>query len=115
MPSRRARLDYDVLARELDITENRDLHAYGGAPPAIDAAQMRGLYDRIFRSPLVSGYGASNWAEDLADSVAFHHLTRELKQPYTVTISAQGKAVSVYRPMASPQVQRRWEIIDGMH
>jgi hypothetical protein len=107
--------DYDVLARDFDITENRDLHAYGMAPPAIGASQMRALYDKIFRSPLVSGYAATNWAEDFADSVAFYHLTRELKQPYTVTISEHGKVVSVHRPMESPQVQRRWKIIEGVH
>ncbi len=105
--------NYDRMAREFAFSESRDLHAYGIAPPAITAARIRGIYDTIFRTPLVSGYAASNWAEDFADSATFFHLTQVLMQPYTVTIFEQGKPVSMYRPMESPAVQQRWNIING--
>ncbi len=105
---------YAVLAGKFGITENRDLHAYGIALPAIDASKIRAFYGKLFQTPVVSGYSASNWAEDFADSVTFYHLTQVLKQPYTVTIFENGKPVSVYKPMESPIVQRRWKIIEGM-
>ena len=107
--------DYDVMARKLGITESKDIHAYGITPPVITSARIRGFYDRIFHTPLVSGYSASNWAEDFADSVAFYHLTRELKQPYVVTIFEHGKPVSMHKPMESLAVQRRWRIIAGLY
>lgn len=107
--------DYDVMAREFGISESREIHAYGIAPPLIASARMRGFYDRIIHTPLVSGYATSNWAEDFAESVVFYHLTQKLKQPYIMTIVEHGQPATMHRPMESPAVQQRWSIIAGMH
>lgn len=107
--------DYDVMARKFGITESKDIHAYGITPPVITSARIRGFYDRIFHTPVVSGYSTINWAEDFAESAAFYHLTKELKQPYIVTIFEHGKPVSMHKPMESPAVQQRWRIITGLH
>ena len=106
--------DYDVPAKQFGLTDNRQFHPYGFSPPALHSSTLGAFYGRVFRSPMVSGYATTNWAEDFAESVTFYHLTRTLNQSCSTTVREPGKAPVVYRPMESPLVQRRWGIIEKL-
>jgi hypothetical protein len=63
----------------------------------MNVGQAKALYTALSRTPFVSLYGSSNWHDDLAESVAWYHLTRKLEQPYRIEIRDQGKIIGSTR------------------
>jgi len=85
----------------------------GGRPiPASDAPKV---YGALQRTPFASLYGSSNWHDDVAELVAWHHLTSRMGQPYRIVVRERHKDVLVYEPMASPLVQRRLRLLAQMY
>lgn len=85
----------------------------GGRPiPVSDAHKV---YGALQRTPFVSLYASSNWHDDVAELVAWHHLTSRLGQPYRIVVRERDLEVLVYEPMASPLVQRRLRLLSPMY
>lgn len=85
----------------------------GGSPVPI--AQATAVYEALQRTPFASLYGSSNWHDDLAELVAWSHLTRRMGQPYRIVVREAGRDVFVYEPMASPLVQRRLPLLERFY
>lgn len=82
------------------------LHFYGlGAKLPI--ARAASLYRGLARSPFVSLYGSTNWAEDFAEYVTWYYWTQALHQPYTIQLLQDGKIAFEYAPMKSKGVLTR--------
>ena len=78
----------------------------GGAP--LPVAQAPDLYAALSRTPFASLYGSSSAPDDLAEFVAWYHLTQRLAQPYRITVRDGDRVVYAYEPMMSPLVQKRF-------
>lgn len=85
----------------------------GGETLAIDRAEA--VYAALRRTPFVSLYGSSNWHDDLAEFVAWYHLTERLKGPYRIVIRNAGKETFVYEPMKSSIVRARFREMDRFY
>lgn len=85
----------------------------GGRPVAVTDAHK--VYGALQRTPFVSLYASSNWHDDVAELVAWHHLTSRMGQPYRIVVRERGQDVLVYEPMASPLVQRRLRLLTPMY
>ena len=85
----------------------------GGRPiPVSDAHEVYGV---LQRTPFASLYASSNWHDDVAELVAWHHLTSRMGQPYRIVVRERDHDVLVYEPMASPLVQRRLRLLTPMY
>jgi len=85
----------------------------GGRPiPVSDAHKV---YGALQRTPFVSLYARSNWHDDVAELVAWHHLTSRMGQPYRIVVRERDQDVLVYEPLASPLVQRRLRLLTPMY
>jgi hypothetical protein len=82
----------------------------GGEILPIDRAEA--VYAALRRTPFVTLYGSSNWHDDLAESVAWLHLTEKLKQPYRIVIRDAGRETFAHEPMKSPVVRSRVDQIE---
>jgi hypothetical protein len=69
------------------------------------------VYGALQRTPFVSLYGSSNWHDDVAELVAWHHLTSRMGLTYRIVLRERDQDVFVYEPMASPLVQRRLRML----
>jgi len=79
----------------------------GGGPLPI--AQAPDVYAALSRTPFASLYGSSSAPDDLAEFVAWYHLTQKLGQPYRISVRDGEKDVFAYEPMASPLVRKRFD------
>ncbi|WP_394839440.1 hypothetical protein LVJ94_21370 [Pendulispora rubella] len=79
----------------------------------IDRAEA--VYAALQRTPFVSLYASSNWSDDLAEAVAWYHLTERLGQPYRIVIRDQGNQVFAYEPMKSPVVRNRFDALSKFY
>ncbi len=68
-------------------------------------------YRTFSKTPFVSPYAGTNWAEDFAEYVTFYHLVEELNLQYTVTVLKNKKSVLQYEPMNNPAVKNRKDYI----
>jgi hypothetical protein len=85
----------------------------GGRPIAVSDAHK--VYGALQRTPFVSLYATSNWHDDVAELVAWHHLTSRMGQPYRIVVRERDQEVLVYEPMASPVVQGRLRLLTPMY
>jgi hypothetical protein len=85
----------------------------GGRPIAVSDAHK--VYGALQRTPFVSLYASSNWHDDVAELVAWHHLTSRMGLPYRIVVRERDQDVLVYEPMASPLVQRRLRLLTPMY
>jgi hypothetical protein len=85
----------------------------GGRPIAVSDAHK--VYGALQRTPFVSLYATSNWHDDVAELVAWHHLTSRMGQPYRIVVREGDQEVLVYEPMASPLVQVRLRLLTPMY
>lgn len=85
----------------------------GGRPIAVSDAHK--VYGALQRTPFVSLYATSNWHDDVAELVAWHHLTSRMGQPYRIVVRERDREVLVYEPMASPVVQVRLRLLTPMY
>lgn len=85
----------------------------GGRP--IPVADAHKVYGALQRTPFVSLYASSNWHDDVAELVAWHHLTNRMGQPYRIVVRERDQEVLVYEPMASPLVQNRLRLLTPMY
>lgn len=104
--------DYDTPVSQYSVDDSDKLSFYGLSGVTMPDSKISYLYEKLKNTPFVSLYGCRNWAEDLADSLTFYHLTQILKQPYTITVYEDNKPRLVYSPESNPLVKTRWEILE---
>lgn len=92
---------------------DRLVYRRGGRPIAVSDADK--VYGALQRTPFVSLYASSNWHDDVAELVAWYHLTSRMDQPYRIVVREGDREVLVYEPMASPLVQRRLPLLSSMY
>ena len=60
--------------------------------------------------PFASLYGCQSREDDLADFLAFYHLTQKMRLPYRICVrhNFDRKTLFEWEPMASPAVKQRF-------
>jgi hypothetical protein len=89
--------------------------AYRRGGRLIPVSDAHKVYGALRRTPFVSLYASSNWHDDVAELVAWHHLTSRMGQPYRIVVRERDQEVLVYEPMASPLVQRRLRLLTPLY
>jgi hypothetical protein len=74
----------------------------------LNVSHAQEVYQALSRTPFVSLYASGNWHDDLAEFVAWYHLTQRLKQPYRLEIRKNAKIIYTYEPMESHLVRGRF-------
>ena len=82
---------------------------------SIAVADAHKVYGALQRTPFASLYASSNWHDDVAELLAWHHLTSRMGQPYRIVVRERDQEVLAYEPMASPLVQRRLRLLTPMY
>ncbi|MDO8806227.1 MAG: hypothetical protein Q7R35_17560 [Elusimicrobiota bacterium] len=72
--------------------------------PKIPFSEAPRLYAGLNGSPFPSLYGSMSWAEDFAELVTLSIITRDLGQPYKITLRGPGKPI-VLEPLRSKSVK----------
>ena len=101
--------DYDVPKRKYLFSDK--VAFYGFTKPQLRVSEAVSVYTDLSRSPYVSLYGSLSWAEDLAELMAFYHISRILKQPYTISITRGGKNLLSIYPLNAPEVKKRLPLL----
>lgn len=103
---------HDLPLPGADFPQRKRVTFYGIAGgPKLKAAEIPAVYDELSRSCFVSLYASLNWAEDLAETVAFHQLAQELDYPVRLIVLSNGRTNAVYEPEKNPRVRERYEAI----
>ncbi len=101
--------DYDVPKRRYLFTGK--VAFYGLSAPQLNLSSAAAVYAELSGSPFVSLYGSLSWAEDLSELAAFYHLSRVLKQPYTIAVARGGKKILSIYPLNAPEVKKRLPLL----
>tara|TARA_B110000305_G_C19428397_1_gene634912 strand:- start:682 stop:1677 length:996 start_codon:yes stop_codon:yes gene_type:complete len=62
--------------------------------PHLALSNIEMTYNGLQQSGFISLYGSLNWAEDLAETLSFYHLTQILEQPYIIKINEKRLSLS---------------------
>lgn len=96
-----------------DFPNRRRITLYGfGGGPLLGLDEAAATYEQLSGSPFVSLYGATTWAEDLAEALTFHHLTARLGQPYRIRLERQDKEPLLFEPLAGEGVRARLQNLE---
>lgn len=102
--------DYAVPATGVVWLYTGRVSFYGmGKGPGLPVSHAHEVYKALANTPFASLYATQNWAEDLAEYMAFYHLTQTMKHPYTVRVADGQNTVFEFRPFAdknSPCLKR---------
>jgi len=79
--------------------------------PKINISLAAMLYRQISGTPFISLYGSMSWTEDLAEFIAFYHLTRKLKQPYVISVLKNNTVIYSYEPLMNHKVIERFDFM----
>lgn len=93
-----------------DFPLRSELHFYGLGKP-IPISQAAALYRGLKKSPFVSLYGSTNWAEDFAEYMTWYWWTQNLHQPYTIELNRDGSPIWNYAPMSEARILDRAKLI----
>ena len=80
--------------------------------PRAGITEAAGMYDSMFRSPFISLYGTLNWAEDLAEYLAFYHLTEKMGFSYRIRVSRGNRVIHLSEPAQNELVRKRFSTLD---
>lgn len=106
--------DYDKLHNEIKLPCKDQIAFYGlNGGPKLSISSAPAIYEDLQKTPFVSLYSATNWADDYADYLTFYVLTEELKQPYKISVIVDGKE-TVYEPFESELKRNRIKIIQPL-
>lgn len=81
--------------------------AYRHSGAVVGIRQARMIYETLAHSSFASLYGSANWNEDIAELLAWHHLTQVLGQPYEIAIRDGDATVYAVEPMKNSRVAAR--------
>ncbi|MBN2439793.1 MAG: hypothetical protein JXJ04_00550, partial [Spirochaetales bacterium] len=104
---------YDTPEKAYDFNGRSEISFYGfKGGPKISKNEAEAFYTRCGNTPFVSLYGASNWAEDWAESVTWYYFTGILHQPYEIQIYKAQELIMVMTPMDREKVKMRIPVIE---
>lgn len=107
--------DYNLPHRMNNFPGREKITFYGfGDGPLIPLAEARALYGRFSKQPFVSLYGSLNWAEELAELMAFDAITQRGRQRYVLTVKQPGQTDWIVEPMKNPKVLIRLKKAKGL-
>ncbi len=108
--------DYSIPEKDYDYNYRKSITFYGfGGGPKINISDSGNVYKQLSQTPFVSIYGSKSWAEDLAEFLAFYHLTQKLNQPYTITVYKGNNPIHSYKPMESAKIKERSLIMEQFY
>lgn len=89
-----------------------DVTFYGNGGPKISESDAEPVYRALAETPFVSLYGSMSWAEDLAEYVAFYHMTQKLGISHSVKVIVDGEVAYEFDPFASDAVADRIDALE---
>ena len=89
--------------------------AYRRGGRAMPIADAEAIYGALRRTPFASLYASSNWHDDVAELLAWHHLTSRMGQPYRIVVRDGTRDTLVYEPMSSALVRDRVKLLDRFY
>jgi hypothetical protein len=102
----------DYFKTEREFSFRSKITFYGmGKGPVTKYSEAPEVYKNLANSPYPTLYSCISWAEDLAESVTFYHLTGKLHQKFSIQVYKNKKPVYIHEPMNSPDVRKRFENI----
>jgi uncharacterized pyridoxamine 5'-phosphate oxidase family protein len=104
--------EYSIPVSEYEYLYRDKVTFYGfSGGPKIDIEDALDVYKGLSQTPYISIYGSKNWAEDIADFVAFYHIVKKLGQPYIINVNKGNDTVYTYEPLGSKLVSKRFKAI----
>lgn len=104
--------NYNTPIDDYNFTEQKNITFYNiNNGPKIKITDAVKTYQELSTTPFVSLYGSQNWAEDLAEYMAFYHLTQILKQPFDIQVYENKKRIYQYEPFSSRLVLKRYDTV----
>ena len=76
--------------------------------PKLNITEAPSIYERLSTMPFVSLYATTNWAEDLADTVTFYHLTKRLNIPYQIHLFKNDMLIAEHVPTLKKVIRERY-------
>lgn len=105
-------VNYNKPVVSYDYPLRKEITFYGmNDGPKINVTEAKKLYVSLQKTPFVSVYSSLSWAEDLADLVAFYHLTQNTGLSYKIRVINNKKVILEYEPMKSLLVKKRLDFI----
>ena len=105
----------DMPMKAFDFPARTALNYSGlDATKAIPFDKVKACYQQLQLTPFVSLFSCRSAADDLAEFVAFYHLTQKLHAPYKMSLHHDFPTLEirfVYEPMKSPLVMQRFAAI----
>jgi hypothetical protein len=100
----------------IDFPFQADVTFYGiGGGPKIGLDQAPEVYKKLSKTPVATLHGATGWAMDFAEFMAFYHVTQKLRQPYRIDVFKNGFPSVLYAPATSPAVRARFQLADRFY
>lgn len=96
-------------AEDFLLREKITFYGFDGGPK-LSFIEAPLLYTWLGDSPFASLYGSMSWTEDFAELATFHLITKQLGQPYKITLTGAGEP-RVLEPMRSKKVSLRAEVL----
>ena len=96
-----------------DFKNRNNIHFYGFGK-MIDGKTAEALYQSIARTPFVSLYGSTSWAEDYAETVAWYYLHDTLGIDYKPTVFSGATEIASYEPLQNPLSRARYNALAEM-
>ena len=107
---------FDRPEARYDVAKRKDITLYGFKNgPHLSLKDAVPLYERFSQTPFASLCGWMAWPEDFAEYVTWSHFTKNLNQPYTITVYALDKPVFTYMPFSSVLVGERARTIGNIY
>ncbi len=100
------------MKEDYDFEGRKDITFYDFGKPSLGIDDAERMWALMEKRPFVSLYGASSWAEDLAEFVTVYHLQDKMGISYKVDIYTGGKKSSSYAPTQGEGTQQRKEYIE---
>jgi hypothetical protein len=96
------------------ITEDVTFYSLDGGPK-LNITEAPSIYDRLSTMPYISLYATLSWAEDLADTVTFYHLTKRLELPYRIHLFRNDHRIAEHLPAQKTPIRDRYFPLEAFY
>lgn len=101
--------DYDVIAKSYSAEIFERISFYGfNEGPHIELSEVLDLYKKLDKTPFISLYATSCWAEDLAELYSMQYLVEELGCIFEIDIYENSDLLYTYEPLKRESIQNRF-------
>jgi len=95
--------------------QNRNRITSYGLGKKLDGKTAEALYQSLAKTPFVSLYGSTCWAEDYAETVAWFYLDDTLGIDYKPAVFKGALELARYEPLQNPLSRARYNALPEMH